>query len=503
MLNIPITLIALLAVLGLWVIRYKSGYLLILVVLTGLIHGLSRYYNSLAPPVAFLSLAVDMIVLAVFSITLIITRKNPFVQWGVFFLTVGGLISLEVKDKENVYEKYDIDSQWEIIIKTEPENKTKGLDALIKQYELTTYIPFQPLSPEVTDLDDYLAIGIPDKHERSIVKISDELKKLPEVLWVEFNERLYHSTPEPAKSKSTNQKLKWANDPLTDQQWAMSALGVDEYLNTFINEELKPTRKARIFILDSGIDAGHEDLSVATNGVKKEYLKDVRGHGTHCAGIAGAITNNGKGIASLSPGTEWVDLYSIKVINDMGFGTQKQIIAGIIEAVDMGADVINLSLGARAYQSSERAYQEAIEYALLKKVVVVAAAGNSSGNARDFVPAKLEDVITVAALDPQLNLATFSNHVKDVSYGLSAPGVDILSTFPGGEYKTMSGTSMAAPFVTGLAGVLKAYDPDLDHKDIHRILSLSGLQQNTSKEKGAIINPSGAIKNILEKKTVQ
>jgi thermitase len=172
-------------------------------------------------------------------------------------------------------------------------------------------------------------------------------------------------------------------------------------------------------------------------------VDDIAGHGTHCAGIAAAITNNTAGIAGVGYN---VSLMSVKVLGDNGSGYTSAIAQGIIWAVDNGANVISMSLGGGGGTTT---FQEAIDYAWNKGVVVVAAAGNSGTSAPSY-PAYYTNCIAVAASDQNDRLYSFSNYGSWVD--VAAPG-SAYSTLPDNRYGMMSGTSMATPFVSGLAGL--------------------------------------------------
>ena len=210
----------------------------------------------------------------------------------------------------------------------------------------------------------------------------------------------------------------------------------------------------RIAIVDGGVDARHPDLRgkvvaqrdfVANDPVAEDSLG---GHGTINAGIAAAATNNRRGVAGGCPNCK---LVVAKVLDQYG-GYDSDVAKGIVWSVDRGAKVVNLSLGG---EGSSRVLKDAVDYATSKGAVVVASAGNYAeyGNPRIY-PAAYPNVIAVAATDSQDRRAPFSERGNWVD--VAAPGVDILSTLPGGRYGKMSGTSMAAPYVSGLAGLLSA-----------------------------------------------
>src|SRR5690606_20868660 len=116
-----------------------------------------------------------------------------------------------------------------------------------------------------------------------------------------------------------------------------------------------PQKKILIAIIDSGVDALHEDLTLQFHSSGADHDKDPLGHGTHCAGIAAAISNNGKGIASLTPDGSYMEVTSIRVMNAMGIGNQQSTIQGMIKAADLGADVISMSLGSISTDSRQKA----------------------------------------------------------------------------------------------------------------------------------------------------
>lgn len=229
---------------------------------------------------------------------------------------------------------------------------------------------------------------------------------------------------------------------------------------------VKDARSQVIAVVDTGVDARHPDLSrrlVSGYNVLNPGTAPVddNGHGTMVSGIAAAQTNNGTGIA----GAAWNGrVMPIKVLNQDGSGTDWDIAEGIKVAADRGARVINLSLGGPAHSDLLR---EAVQYARNKGALVVAAAGNTSGNHRNY-PAAYPEALAVGATDHSASLAWFSTwgHWIDVA----APGFNVVATYPGNRYVIDSGTSFAAPLVSGIASLVRAKRPRKSPGWVHRKL---------------------------------
>ncbi|KMK76052.1 S8 family peptidase [Alkalihalobacillus pseudalcaliphilus] len=236
-----------------------------------------------------------------------------------------------------------------------------------------------------------------------------------------------------------------------------------EQINISNGWDLSGGENIMIAILDTGVDENHLDLQGKINKGYNAFSEngdfaDAHGHGTHVAGVASATTNNITGIAGVSWKSE---ILPVKVLNDEGEGSSYEVANGIYWAVDQGADVINMSLG--DYYHSDALY-DAIQYAYEKDVVLIAASGND--NVSDpLYPAYYPEVLTVAAVDQDKNRAFFSNYGEHVD--ISAPGEHIPSLFPDNNYTVMSGTSMAAPHVAGLAGLIRALRPDLSNQQVY------------------------------------
>ncbi|MFC4450375.1 S8 family peptidase [Halorussus aquaticus] len=216
---------------------------------------------------------------------------------------------------------------------------------------------------------------------------------------------------------------------------------------------------ADVAIIDTGIDGNHPDLeanlgagaaAVSCSSYSAECTYnwgDDNGHGTHCAGIAGGV-DNGRGIVGVAPG---VTLHAVKVLGSNGGGSYSDIAAGIEYVANQGWDVGSLSLGG----SASRTIRDAVQYADSRGVTLVAAAGNS-GPCTDCVgyPAAYPETIAVSSTNSNDDLSSFSSTGPEVD--IAAPGSSIYSTYVGGGYNTLSGTSMACPHVAGAAGILRA-----------------------------------------------
>ncbi len=238
-----------------------------------------------------------------------------------------------------------------------------------------------------------------------------------------------------------------------------------------------------IAVIDTGVDQDHPDLDVvsSTDCLNKSTCTDNsgddgNGHGSHVAGTAAAI-DNGIGVVGVAPGAR---IWSVRVLDNSGSGQLSGVTAGVdwVAAHADEIEVANISLGCE--NCSDNALSTAITGAVDKGVVIAAAAGNSSKDAKTFFPANHPDVITVSALadfngapgggagstcrtDTDDTLAAFSNFGPTVE--IAAPGTCIYSTYKDGGYTTLSGTSMAAPHVAGAAALLAVGDNDPDSRE--------------------------------------
>ncbi len=208
----------------------------------------------------------------------------------------------------------------------------------------------------------------------------------------------------------------------------------------------------KVAVLDTGVDPDHPDLEDAIVGQKDftgDGIEDKNGHGTHCAGIIAARLN-GVGFVGVSP---QADLLIGKVLNNKGRGSFDWIASGVDWAVGQGADIISMSLGGPV---STHTLFKAIHAALLKGIFVICAAGNEGSLAQNAIgfPGRYGGVTTVASHDQNGNRSGFSSSGGELDF--MAPGSEIWSTYKDGGYATLSGTSMATPFVAGLSALIAA-----------------------------------------------
>ena len=234
------------------------------------------------------------------------------------------------------------------------------------------------------------------------------------------------------------------NDPRVGDQYAL------DRIRAFRAWEYSRGGEVDVAVVDSGVDQDHPDIGKISGQIdfveNDSIADDDSGHGTHVAGIAGALTDNGTGVAGACPSCR---LLIAKVLPADNRGTLEDVINGIIWSADNGAEVINLSLG---HYGASTAEEDAVNYAWNNGVAVVGAAGND-GTSERFYPAAYPNAIAISATTRDDRLASFSNYGGWVD--LSAPGVGVLSTVPGG-YDNLSGTSVAAPHVSALAGLISA-----------------------------------------------
>ncbi|MCW3132978.1 MAG: S8 family serine peptidase [Methanophagales archaeon] len=319
------------------------------------------------------------------------------------------------------------------------------------------------------------------------------------------------------------------NDRYYQIQWGLQRIRCEDAW-----ELEKGSHDVIIAIVDTGVDQSHPDLvdklvpgydMVDLTDVESEegcvwegdiYTRDnnpedENGHGTHCAGIAAASTNNGVGVAGVAWNCRVMSvraLANIRCTTDegtyvTGTGTFTDIADGIIWAADHGAHVISMSLGGLVPKSAPppSLLKNAIDYASSRGCVLVAAMGNDGVNPEDYnyyaYPAAHPKVLAVGAIDKDNRRASFSNY-GDYKH-VMAPGVDIRSAYIGSDYADMDGTSMATPFVSGLAALIKSADSHLSPEEIVETIrqtATSHSEYNIEYGYG-VIDAYSAIKKII------
>jgi subtilisin family serine protease len=338
-----------------------------------------------------------------------------------------------------------------------------GLDATFAGLGVTGVAPFMPMAPEPQGasagrarFDRVYVVSLAPGSDPQ--QVANSLGSRPDVEYAE-PDYLAHAALTP-------------DDPRYPDQWGLPQIGAEAAWDV-----TKGSPAVAIAVIDTGLDLNHPDLAgklwvnpgeVAGNGLDDDangLVDDVHGwdwvggdnapqddtgHGTHVAGIAAAATDNGIGVAGACPNCR---VMALKALDAAGVGTYSNIAAAIIYAADKGARVVNLSLGGYGDSSLLR---DAAAYAS-QTAVVVAAAGNDNKPDRFYPAAYDGSVIAVAATDPDDAKTAFSNYGDWVDIG--APGLGIWSTLLDDDYASWSGSSMAVPFVSGVAGLVRSANP--------------------------------------------
>jgi thermitase len=387
------------------------------------------------------------------------------------------------------------DDEGEFLIRFKDGESPISILSFNEDYSVEWMQPFKMQSPEKTGLDNWWLLNIMPSAEMHLDEIYERLSKKESIEELEWNDKIELS-PIMTDAPPATDRNTYFNDPLSASQWYIEMTGIYEAHQWLEEHNIRPAKKARIAILDTGIESEHEDIHTHYQSFQAGSDSDPHGHGTHCAGLAAAVSNNGLGIAGIPPSDAWISVGSVRVLNSFGGGTQRGIIQGILDAADGGADVISLSLGGRSSDSKQRAYEKAVKYANEHGAIVVVAAGNESTDARNIAPANAKGVIAVAAVNQDGRKAPFSNTITNLEMGIAAPGVDMLSTIPSNRYLSFNGTSMATPQVAGLIAMLKSIKPEITSREALDIISSTGTAGVDSLQTGNIINVKEAIKAL-------
>ena len=258
------------------------------------------------------------------------------------------------------------------------------------------------------------------------------------------------------------------DDPEYGLQWGLAKIDASQAwdLNTGNDNII-------IAVIDTGIDLDHPDLQ-AKIITGYDYVNDDpapdddNGHGTHVAGIAAAVTNNSLGVAGLNWGAR---IMPLKALNQTGNGSTFDVAQAVYYAVDHGAQIINLSVGASGskWPCNWPEIEAAFNYAVSQGVLLVVASGN---NGQDGVncPGAYDQAMAVGSTTPTDERSFFSNYGPRLD--ITAPGSSIYSTVPDG-YGYKNGTSMATPYVSGLAGLLWSFAPSLTAAQVREMIQSS------------------------------
>jgi subtilisin family serine protease len=344
-----------------------------------------------------------------------------------------------------------------LIVKVKPGASLEGIAAV-------------PDASELGRLDEVGAVVV-KVTGRDRGKVRRELARNPAVLSVEDD--------------GEAQAVTVPTDPLWSKQWfARKVNGPKAW------EVTTGTKGPIVAVLDTGVQAKHPDLRgrvlpgwnfVANTSV----TKDNGDHGTPVAGIIAGAGNNGVGVAGMC----WkCRILPVKVLNSTGGGTWSNIAAGIIWAANNGAHVINLSLGGA---SSTTVLRDAIDYAVSKGVVVIAAAGNSS-TTKKFYPAAYPGVISVAGTTSTDKIYNFSNRGSWVR--IAAPGCTH-TTSVGSTWRSFCGTSAAAPVVAGIAALILSRTPTATKRQVENALLSTAVPIGTVIG-GGRVNAAAAIRHL-------
>jgi subtilisin family serine protease len=321
-------------------------------------------------------------------------------------------------------------NRTEVMIQFTPDSRPNERNEYIRSIGGTS-------RQQIDELNTYIVVLGPDVRP-------DRLPESPIVITAEINEL--------AEATQANDP----NDPRYPEQWGLPVVGLPEAWTA-----VPEGRTVIVAVIDSGICVNHPDL-VGRVLPGYDFVQsdndpsDVFGHGCSVAGVIAANSNNAEGIAGIAPN---VQIMPLRVLDETGIGNYSSIAAAIIYAADNDADIINLSLAGPTYS---QIMADAVAYAISRGVVIIAAAGNQ-GRERAYYPAAFPSVIAVGSIDPDLQRSAFSNYGAEID--IWAPGRDILTITNDGSYDFESGTSFAAPIVSGIVAMTETFDAPLNTED--------------------------------------
>lgn len=346
---------------------------------------------------------------------------------------------------------------------TEDIDYASGEIILVLEDAGTAALSLEGIEEEITGDDDGIQFAVMDiEDDMSVEEAVDYYSEVPGVAYAQPN---YIYEPEEPEVQGEA-----VNDPRYYEQWYLDYLNMEQAWNLM---ESVPCRKVRVAVIDSGIDLYHADLNanvnaaLCVNSVTTDYPEmnsdySINGHGTHIAGIIGAVTGNGQGVAGLS--NNYAEIIAIQSHDGRNM-LSSYVVNAIQYASDHDTDIINMSMG---MNQEDRLLKEAMEKAYNEGILIVCSAGND-GTDRKHYPSAYSSAIGV--------IATGESGTKrnDASYGtdnfISAPGDRILSTLPNGVYGYMGGSSMSSGVVSGVAAAVWSANPSLSVEEVKAILA--------------------------------
>lgn len=293
------------------------------------------------------------------------------------------------------------------------------------------------------------------------------------------------------------------------EQWHVDNINLEEAWSIAGN---KGSSNVKVAVIDTGVDYRHESLKdnmipgYDYNQNDSDPMDDTGmqnpGHGTHCAGILGATGLSPNGVIGGSP---LVSIMPLRFLGANGSGDFMAAVKSIDHAIENGIQIMSNSWGAKVSKSQVAPLLEAIDRAEKAGVIFIAAAGNdgASNDRVSFYPtnARNKNMISVAASDQNNAKASFSNYGKH-HVDIAAPGVDIMSTLPGNKYKTLSGTSMATPLISGVVAFLKAQEPTLTGEQVLALMQDTADAVSIESACDCKVNAAGAAQAIVDKKKI-
>ena len=382
------------------------------------------------------------------------------------------------------------DDRSEILVELGPDDHIHEIKPILREYKAKYWRAFPMVTlEEDEDLAQYYMVCVDSAYTSMLISALRNDRE--NVDHIEINNLVTLIEPIPSAQVQKGEQGFLADDPHLSSQWYAQKLHYNQ-IYEFLQDH-KPRKKVKLAIVDTGVDSKHEDLKSVFR--KSPGGADSHSHGTHCAGIAAAATNNGKGIGSLNWEGKYFSVGGYKALDRYGRGSDETVAKAIIEAAEGGADVISMSLGGY-HPRPPRVQEEAIKYARSLGATIVVAAGNSNDDAKSYSPANIPGVIVVSAIDENFRKASFSNYFTQTKMPIASPGVNIFSTIPKQKYQAFNGTSMATPMVAGLVSLMKSFSPDMTTGQIYEILHQTGTQVDDSHRIGRVINPVSALEAV-------